>query len=176
MRTNGQINVRQTYNVPFVEIRTSPAVCLTVNTGQDTNISISNGKHCSHFASFIGYVVGIMQYLVVVLHTLINVVVNVMLRQLAYQAINPRICDKVDIFRVTIRPHDWVNVAQNLGCHLGWHLYNVTGLRVIEQCFEHLRFVRLQCGNGSFIQSVRQRTGCSLHFSHKVMVVRNFVV
>ena len=57
----------------------------------------------------------------------------------AYKAINPRICDKVDIFRVTIRPHDWVNVAQNLGCHLGWNLYHVSGLRVVKQGFENLR-------------------------------------
>ena len=55
-------------------------------------------------------------------------------------------------------------------------LIGFAGPRVIEQCFEHLRFVRLQCGNGSFIQSVRQRTGCFLHFAHKVMVVRNLIV
>ena len=159
-----------------MEIRTGAAQCLTVNTGKDTNITVSNGKHGSHFVRFVGYVVRVVQNLVVVLHALVYVVVNAMLRKFTDKAINPGICDKVDIFRVTIRPHDWVNVAQNLGCHLGWHLYNVPGLRVIEQCFEYLRFVRLQCGNGSDVQFVRQSPARLFHFAQKVVFVGNFVV
>ena len=72
-----------------------------------------------------------MQYFVIVFHTLVNVVVNAMLRQLADKAINSGICNQMDIFGVTISPHNRVNVSQNLGCHLCRHLYNVTRLRVV---------------------------------------------
>ena len=159
-----------------MEIRTGAAQCLTVNTGKDTNITVSNGKHGSHFARFVGYVVRVVQNLVVVLHALVYVVVNAMLRKFTDKAINPGVGDNVDIFRVTVSPHNRVNIAQNLGRHLGWNLYHVARLRVIKQRFEHLRFVCLQCGNGSDVQFVRQSPARLFHFAQKVVFVGNLVV
>ena len=125
MRAYGKVDERQAHNVPLVEVCRSTAQSLTVNTGQHTDVSISDGIQGADLLRSVSQLGCVVENLVVVLHTLVHVVVHVVLSQLADQAVDTGITDQVDGLRISVGTHDGVEVTEDLTCHLHGHVDDV---------------------------------------------------
>ena len=176
MRAYGQVYVRQSYNVPLVSVNLGTSQCFTVNTGKNTDIAVRYREHSTVLSALIDNIVGIMEYLVVIFQSLVNVVVNVMLCQLAHETVNACVSYDVDKFGEAVCSHHRVNVSENLGCHLSGNDNGVTRYGVVELVGKDLRFVSFQCCNGCFVELVRQSAANLFQLAVKVVVVTYLVV
>ena len=117
-----------------------------------------------------------MEHLVVIFQSLVYVVVNVMLCQLTYKAVNTCVTYDVDKFGEAVCPHHRVDVSENLGCHLSRHDNGVARYGVVEFVGKDLRFVCFQCCNGCLVELVRQSAANFFQLAVKVVFVAYLVV
>ena len=88
--THGQVNERQTHNVPFVEIGAGAAQRFAVHAGKDAHVTIGHNVTGCEDTGTVHNVVGIVEHFVVVFQTLVDIVINVVFGHLAYKGIEAR--------------------------------------------------------------------------------------
>ena len=176
MRTDWQVNVRQTYNIPLMEVSRCTTQSLTVNTGQYANVTIYDGKGCTVLTLCINDIVRIMNNLVIILHSLIDIVVDSVLCQLTNKAVDTCVTDEVNCLGITVSTHNGVDVAKDFRCHLLGNVDNVCRSLILQQVFEYLCLLGFESCHCILVESGCQCTANLFHLTSKVVVVANFVV
>ena len=85
-----------------------------------------------------------MEYLILILHTLVNIIIDAMLSKLLDQAINTSITNNMQHTRVAVSPHNWIDVANNLCCHLCWYVNGVSREGVVQLILKYLSLASFQ--------------------------------